>query len=1144
MHWRLPNFGSAARLLLAGPLLASLCLFAQPVIAQSDLAPPAATPPATQDPAAETLGTSDILIRMKSGDLVPLRNLLGPDIADLLLQRGLQQRAVPAFTIAHTEITGAVERDVVRLTFRLQVQIRTDGEWIAVPVSFGEVFLTEFRHESQAAGAEAVLSAGEQNLRTWHLRGRGLHTLTLQMISRARPVTGGGWQLNLTLPQSTASHARLDFAVPVDLQRLPADAVSETQRDVQGVRAVELWGLSGPIFLTWSEITPQIAVPPVVQSQSRIKLDLTTIPVSLNGTQSLQITGGSLSEVSVVYPPGFELQEVSARNSANASVLKNFESLPNENPQRTLIRLTSAVEGQLTLGFELEMKEQAFPLAVAVSLPVVQEANVQTGDLDILIPSGLVVEQSKVEGAQRRRVASDVAGGVAATAFRLRSPESRIQLLVKETEAQYIFTQELELKPEGNSVSLLMRWNVNVLRGSLLELPLQWPQAMREIWGLLPGDIVLQRQPGTSGAVLRDVEGQPDWITLTFLERQTGEFSAELRCLAKQEATADAVLSLLCPQVRERTGQPVTIRLLQSDQNRIEITAPASADALNAISSAGAGPETAGPVNPPRSLLYRDPEQPLLVSLRKQDPVVEADVSTRLAPVANGLELRQQIRFLIDHKDLTEVALFVPDRVQPIVRAAGIREPLRPVIGPSGKWTFRLPQSARGELLLDVGWIWSAQQSGSASQNAIQEVPLVIPGDCLIRSIRAQTASWSGLQVADPVRWEPVFSEESDAAWQWRSGQTGGGSSAIPALTAQNLTLPVRRAETAGFGGAESPLLILAGSELLPGQALTSIIAAWEDVPRNIYFSLENELQLESVQLGSQMLTTADVARTALQAVPTTDGTAVRWQILPTALEQLQGPTVLLIRCRQITPSGSAFYRRLSLLRPRFSAEEAALPVVWSLLSSPGARSIPLGSDFDSFDHGLTSALPWRQPVAAQHAADLASVISTFSPAVRTAVETCTPSVIRQQNASGLCLGTAAARELRVIEVPLALQVLAAAPGCALIFLSMSLFRRLSPLVPLVLTPALALTTWIAQPVWSAVFLPAAVAGILAGLCIAQLHRYLADRRTSGNSIANTAELPSIFGFPDLAAADVRDNHGAASGSSALQPDLSSGSAR
>jgi hypothetical protein len=443
-----------------------------------------------------------------------------------------------------------------------------------------------------------------------------------------------------------------------------------------------------------------------------------------------------------------------------------------------------------------------------------------------------------------------------------------------------------------------------------------------------------------------------------------------------------------------------------------------------------------------------------------------------------------------------------------------------------------------------VGWIWNAQLSESASPDSIRELPLVIPGDCLIRSIRAQTAAWSGLQVADPVRWEPVFSEESDAAWQWQSGQTGGGSSAIPALTAQNLTLPVRTTKNSVFRETECPLLILAGSELLPGQALTTTIAAWEDVPRSVFFSLENALQLESVQLGTRLLTTSDVARTALQAVPTTDGKAVRWQILPTALEQLKGPTVLLIRCRQITPSGSAFYRRLSLLRPRFSSEEAALPVVWSLLSSPGARCIPLGQDFESFDHGLSSALPWRQTVAAQHAADLASVISTLSPAVRTAVETCTQTLIQQHNASELCLGTAAAREFRVVEVPLALQVLAAAPGCALIFLSMSLFRRLSPLVPLVLTPALALTMWIAQPAWSAVFLPAAVVGVLAGMGIAQLHRYLADRRQTGSPIANATELPSIFGIPDLTAADVRDNHGAASGSSALRPDLSSGSAR
>lgn len=1141
MDRRLPNFGSAARLFLI-----SLCLLARPVCGQTDAPPATATATDSaiaQPPASDLPATSDILIRMQSGELVPLRNLLGPDIAQILLQRGLEQRAVPAFTIAHCEITGSVSRDVVRLSFRLQIQVRTDSEWIPVPVSFGDVFLTEFQHASETPGAEAVLSAGEQNAKTWHLKGRGLHTLTLQMITRARPVAGGGWQLNLTLPQATASHTRLDFPVPVDLQRLPADAVAETHRDEAGIRAVEMWGLSGPAALSWSEIAPQIAIIPVVQSQTRIKLDLTTIPASLNGTQSLQISGGSLSEVSVVYPPGFELQEVSARNSANVSVLKNFELFPNESPPRTLIRLTSAVEGQLSLGFELELKERVFPQSIRVSLPIVQEANVQTGDLDILIPSGLVVEQSRVEGAQRRRVASDVADNIAATAFRLRSPESLILLQVKETEAQYIFDEVLELKPENNSVSLLMRWNVNVLRGSLLELPVQWPQNMRDVWGLLPGDILLRLQNGTSAALLRDVDSQPDWLTIAFPERQTGQFTVELRCLARQEATADTVLSLLCPQIRARTGQPVTLRLQQSDQIRIEVTAPASTDAL-APMSADPAAESVLSTKPVRSLLYRNPDQPLLVSLRRQDPVVEADVSAGFSPVESGIEIRQQIRFFIDNKDLTEIALFVPDRIQPTVRMPGNREPLRPVIGPSGKWTYRLPQAARGELFLDVGWIWNSQTNAPASDGSVRELPLVIPGDCLIRAIRAYTASWSGLQVADPARWQPVFSQESDAAWQWSSGQPGGVSAAIPALIARNLTLPVRSEKTSVFGDTESPLVILASSQLLPGQTITSTIAAWEDMPQSIFFSLENALQLESVQLGNQVLTTSTLARTALQAVPTDDGTAVRWQILPSVLEQTAGPAVLLIRCRQITPSGSAFYRKLSLLRPRYSAEEAALPVVWSLQSAPGAHCIPLGIDFETFDHGITAALPWSQSRANRHVDDLASVISTFPAAVRAAIEPFTADRFSQSNTIGLCLGTATAREFRVVEVPLALQVLAVAPGCALVFLAMSIFKRLSPLVPLVLTPAVTLALWIAQPVWSTVFLPAAVSGVLAGLCLALLQRYLSDKRQSVRPLNATAELPSIFGFPDLTGPDVRSNHGATSGSSALRPDLSSGSAR
>jgi hypothetical protein len=38
-----------------------------------------------------------------------------------------------------------------------------------------------------------------------------------------------------------------------------------------------------------------------------MKLDLTTIPVTLTGTQVLQISGSPVSEIQVTFPAGFQL---------------------------------------------------------------------------------------------------------------------------------------------------------------------------------------------------------------------------------------------------------------------------------------------------------------------------------------------------------------------------------------------------------------------------------------------------------------------------------------------------------------------------------------------------------------------------------------------------------------------------------------------------------------------------------------------------------------------------------------------------------------------------------------------------------------------------------------------------------------------
>jgi hypothetical protein len=287
----------------------------------------------------------------------------------------------------------------------------------------------------------------------------------MSLVGKPRTISPGVSQLNLNLPQSTASHSVLTFSSPVEIQKLPTGAVDKSTRDAQGVRSVEFWGLPASFSMTWSEVVARVAQKPVIQVQNRMKLDLTTIPVTLTGTQNLQITGGPISEVKVTFPEGFQLVEADARNAAGISVLNNFESPATPGTAPAIIRLTSPIEGTVTVSFDLELINRTFPQDIKVSLPSLQDVNQQPGDLEILFPTGLLVQQTELKGAQRIRVPSESDLSVAATAFRMRSPESQIVLHVEETEAQFAVFPELSLQPDPQNVILTVRYPVSVLKG-------------------------------------------------------------------------------------------------------------------------------------------------------------------------------------------------------------------------------------------------------------------------------------------------------------------------------------------------------------------------------------------------------------------------------------------------------------------------------------------------------------------------------------------------------------------------------------------------------------------------------------------------------------------------------------------------------
>jgi hypothetical protein len=122
--------------------------------------------------------------------LIRLRELLAEESVENLLMRAVEQQ-LPRYWIARMELGGRIEGEELELDVELQVVVRAVSEWVSVPLVFGDVFLTDFEHESGVSGAESVLQSGEQNRRRWSLRGAGLHRLKLHLSGRTRTAGPG-----------------------------------------------------------------------------------------------------------------------------------------------------------------------------------------------------------------------------------------------------------------------------------------------------------------------------------------------------------------------------------------------------------------------------------------------------------------------------------------------------------------------------------------------------------------------------------------------------------------------------------------------------------------------------------------------------------------------------------------------------------------------------------------------------------------------------------------------------------------------------------------------------------------------------------------------------------------------------------------
>ena len=1108
----------------------SLCV-SPPVTLAQDALPDGTLPSAS--PSSEvnasrvsTPQNSELLFRTRTGELVPVADLLQPGIVEELLRRAQDQTSIPRYTIAHAEFTGTIDRDKIELSVELRIQINLESEWVTVPLAFGDVYVEAFDATSEPANSQALFTSGDQNNRQWHLRGKGLHTVRMSLVGKPRTISPGVSQLNLNLPQSTASHSVLTFSSPVEIQKLPTGAVDKSTRDAQGVRSVEFWGLPASFSMTWSEVVARVAQKPVIQVQNRMKLDLTTIPVTLTGTQNLQITGGPISEVKVAFPEGFQLVEADARNAAGISVLNNFESPATPGTAPAIIRLTSPIEGTVTVSFDLELINRTFPQDIKVSLPSLQDVNQQPGDLEILFPTGLLVQQTELKGAQRIRVPSESDLSVAATAFRMRSPESQIVLHVEETEAQFAVFPELSLQPDPQNVILTVRYPVSVLKGSLLDLSIIWPGYSSGDWQILRGTMRLISGKTNQPLSMKESSTENDVLQLTFPERQSGEFVVEFSAFAALAAVRSGNIQLRCPEVLTRRAQPFIIKTIESDEYSIRPISMGTGEPLPTIpASAPVASNEVEPKVDSESWLLDDPSIPVRLELPRQTPYARAEITLGMQPRENGIEVQELIRFEIEHRDMPALTLQVPEGLRPTVRVAGQPEPLRGTID----WIFRLPEARRGTLNIEISYLWPAPPDAAQVADYVYQLPIILPQPADVLSVQVGTSSLSGLTIKDPL-WAPVYSERFESAME----------------TTESVNIvPLHWTGRLSATSSSSPDLIFVQSRIMGTQAFISTLAVYDSVPEFVSAETAADADIEAILLGDQSLNSDVFERTLIQRQQIVDRNVNRWTIAARKIQgSREGPMVLEFRVRQKLSAKPALWLTPEFQRVQMNGESSAVPVVWSVGSQDEYQAVTANVAFSSLTQRAATMLPGSESMAALTERQLRAVLSPFTKELQTIMADRADEWLRQPGRHDLFFGSADSGPLKVYLVPHVSLLLVTALSCVLFFLAMSMFRQITVVVPFLFLSCMGLVTWLLFPERTLMLAPYIGMGLLLGLISMALQRLFSERRLPFPTPGRTTEFPTVFGYSGVLPSPLNESIDVQPMQPARSSEISVGSAR
>lgn len=632
----------------------------------------------------------------------------------------------PDAVITKSLFTGAVEKDIVRVSAEFSVTVLNKTGWSRLPLSFGNASVGKLTTDDDKKVILSGVGNGKYELL---LDGPGDYSVTLELLATVKtspesrsfvlncPVVGIS-ELTLTVPEADQAVEVLPLQVllPVEGNNAKETVVKASlgATDKFEVRWNPKAG-SQPVMDLLASVTNRTSV--------RVETGLIQSTASLN----YEVLRGELQEVTVLVPADARIIDVV---SSNGRIGKWSPEKIGDTHQQIRVELLTPVTDrfQLTVQTERTPKGDTFQLVGKSEGGKVEGVHAdgvvrESGQVTLTSDSSLTTLIKSQTGVKRIDAGSNGKGGAGnGQAWEFSGMTGTLVVQTRPVEPRLLVDHSSRIVFDDDELRLAARLTYTVERAGVFELKLSYPESLT---------IDKVQADGMSEF---NVDKESGSLTLALTQKRLGKINVDITAHQAFDAAAEDVESVI---------PTVTPLGVEREDGRIQLFAPQFLD----VSTVEENTTGVFPAQMPAARIgravqvaaWKYTQRPFSLAVRSspRPSQVSASVATTATIEPKRIDVNSVLRFDIRNAGIDTLRVAVPEALSDKVSFAArdprhrIQQSSRAPEAENGwiTWTLVLQDEITGTVEITADWITSLEEltDEAAEQKVTLEPVKVLP---------------------------------------------------------------------------------------------------------------------------------------------------------------------------------------------------------------------------------------------------------------------------------------------------------------------------------------------------------------------------------------------------------------------------------